>query len=102
MADTLLSEKVFPVAVRQAINYLWRLCRPLREVRGVEPIRVDKTDANLVIFLNEEAQKAITDLVDFLDNGGVFPVYQELPGVEIYIADSNTVVTATILIATQP
>jgi hypothetical protein len=82
MADTLLSEKVFPVAVRQAVNYLWRLCRPLREVRGVEPIRVDVAEANIVVYLNEEAQAALTALIERRPTGKPYP----LNGVEIYIA----------------
>jgi hypothetical protein len=96
MADTLLNEKVFPVAVRQAVNYLWRLCRPLREVRGIEPIRVTVSEANMVVELNEAGQAALTALIAAQANGQPLSA---LPGVEIYIASSNTVVTATILIA---
>jgi hypothetical protein len=92
-SSQLVSEKVFPVAVRQAVNYLWRLCRPLREVRGVEPIRVDVADSNIVVYLNEEAQAA---LVGLIESGGAITTLND---VEIYIASDDSVVTVNVLIS---
>jgi hypothetical protein len=95
-SSQLVDETLFPVKLRQAVNYLWRLCRPLREVRGIEPIRVTVSEANMVVELNEAGQAALTALIAAQANGQTLSA---LPGVEIYIASSNTVVTATILIA---
>jgi hypothetical protein len=96
--EKLLTDTVFPVAVRQAVNYLWKLCRPLREIAAVEPIRVQVSEAKILIQLSEEGQKAIQAAIALQQAGGGGGVATPLAGVEIYLADSDSVGTYTIVI----
>ena len=94
MADTITDESLFPRGLRKVVNYLWRLARPLREVRGVEPIRVMVSESNIVVQFSEEAQAAILAAIEAAEAGD----QTLLPGVEIYLAGSDTVVTRTIIV----
>jgi hypothetical protein len=86
----LVPEKGFPVSLRRAINYLWSLCSSLREVRGVEPIRVIKTEGNLVVYLNEDAQKAVQGLISGTAGNTI--------NAEYWDANTNTVKTADFVV----
>lgn len=90
--SNLVPEQGFPRALRKAINYLWSLCSSLREVRGVEPIRVLKTEGNIVVYLNEDAQRALITLA----GGGLTSTIEA----EYWDADSSTVKTANFVVQT--
>jgi hypothetical protein len=63
-------------------------------VRGVEPIRVIKTEGNMVVYLNEDAQRALNDLT--------LRGLTSTVTAEYWDADSSTVKTANFVVSATP
>lgn len=67
--NQIVTEGVFPQGVRSAINQIWRIVAPLRQVIGSSPIVVEQVDGRgTVVRLDQATQDAINQLTGRTDD----------------------------------
>lgn len=67
--DQIVTEGVFPVGLRAAVNRIWRIVAPLRQVIGSSPVVVEQVDGRgTVVRLDQATQDLLNQLTGRSDD----------------------------------